>query len=34
MVIDMRTLLLAAAMYLLDWPWAELLVFILLPPGD
>jgi hypothetical protein len=28
----MRTLLLAAAMYLLDHPWAELVVFILLPP--
>jgi|RhiMetdeSRZDD1v2_1073273.scaffolds.fasta_scaffold142300_3 hypothetical protein len=28
----MRTLLLAAAMYLLDWPWAELLVFLMLPP--
>jgi len=29
----MRTLLLAAAMLLLDWPWAEVAVFLLLP-GD
>jgi hypothetical protein len=31
MVIDMRTLLLAAVMYLLDWPWAEALVILMLP---
>jgi hypothetical protein len=30
----MRTLLVAAAMYLLDWPWAELFVFLMLPPGE
>jgi hypothetical protein len=27
-----RMLLLAAAMYLLDHPWAELAVFLMLPP--
>jgi hypothetical protein len=30
----MRTLAIAAVMFLCDWPFAELLVFILLPPGD
>jgi hypothetical protein len=30
----MRTLLVAAAMYLLDWPWAELFVLLLLLPGE
>jgi len=28
----MRVMVLAAAMYLLDWPWAELAVFLMLPP--
>jgi len=28
----MRTLAIAVVMFLCDWPFAELLVFILLPP--
>jgi hypothetical protein len=29
----MRTLAIATVMYFCDWPFAELLVFILLPPA-
>jgi hypothetical protein len=28
----LRTLAIAAAMYVLDHPWAELAVFLMLPP--